>query len=102
MISGYSHSDEFPEEAVDCFRQVLRVGYLPDDCSFVCAISACSDLSSPCLGRQMHSLVLKSDIPKNKILVNNALIGMCSKCASLQDARRVFEEMSEHNNVLFN
>ncbi|KAI3957085.1 hypothetical protein MKX01_004376, partial [Papaver californicum] len=74
MISGYSQSEEFPEEAVDCFRQVLRVGYSPDDCSFVCAISACSDLSSPSLGRQMHSLMLKSDIPKNKISVNNALI----------------------------
>ncbi|KAI3864445.1 hypothetical protein MKW92_043733 [Papaver armeniacum] len=102
MISGYSQSEEFPEEAVDCFRQVLRVGYLPDDCSFVCAISACSDLSSPSLGRQMHSLVVKSNIPKNKISVNNALIAMYSKCASLQDARRVFEEMSEHNNVSFN
>ncbi|MCL7025303.1 hypothetical protein MKW94_028444 [Papaver nudicaule] len=102
MISGYSQNEEFPEEAVDCFRQVLRVGYSPDDCSFVCAISACSNLSSSSLGRQMHSLALKSHIPKNQISVNNALIAMYSKCASLQDARQVFEKMSEHNNVSFN
>ncbi|OVA07267.1 Pentatricopeptide repeat [Macleaya cordata] len=102
MISGYSQNEEFSEEALDCFRQVLRVGYSPDDCSFVCVISACSNLSSPSQGKQMHSLALKSDIPMNRISVNNALIAMYSKCGNLQDARRLFEEMPDHNTVSFN
>ncbi|KAK9285728.1 hypothetical protein L1049_024927 [Liquidambar formosana] len=56
MISGYSQNEEFSEEALDCFREMQRVGHRPDDCSFVCVISACSNLSSPSQGRQIHSL----------------------------------------------
>ncbi|KAJ8572715.1 hypothetical protein K7X08_009226 [Anisodus acutangulus] len=73
MISGYSQS-ELCEEAVACFRQMQLAGHQPDDCSFVCVISACSNLSSPSQGKQIHSLAIKSSIPSNRISVNNALI----------------------------
>ncbi|KAH6824420.1 Pentatricopeptide repeat superfamily protein [Perilla frutescens var. hirtella] len=102
MISGYSLYDEFSEEAVSYFKQMQRAGHLPDDCSFVCVISACSKLSSPSQGRQMHSLVIKSDIQTNRVSVNNALIAMYSKCGDLQGARRLFDRMPEHNNVSLN
>ncbi|XP_010275204.1 PREDICTED: pentatricopeptide repeat-containing protein At3g49710 [Nelumbo nucifera] len=102
MISGYSQKEESSEEAIDCFRWMLRFGYHPDDCSFVCVISACSNMSSPSQGKQMHSLALKSDIPTNRISVNNALIAMYSKCGNLKDARRLFEQMPDHNSVSFN
>ncbi|PIA25270.1 hypothetical protein AQUCO_12000016v1 [Aquilegia coerulea] len=102
MISGYSQNEEFSEEALGCFRQMQRVGYYPDDCSFVCVISACSNLSSPSQGKQLHSLALKSDITMNRISVSNALVAMYSKCGNLQDARRLFDRMPEHNTVSFN
>ncbi|KAK3030447.1 hypothetical protein RJ639_039204 [Escallonia herrerae] len=35
MISGYSQNEDFSEEALHCFAQMLRFGYRPDDCSFV-------------------------------------------------------------------
>ncbi|KAF6136749.1 hypothetical protein GIB67_020071 [Kingdonia uniflora] len=101
MVSGYSQSEEFSEESLKCFRQMLRVGYLPDDCSFVCVISACSNLS-PSQGKQIHSLALKSDVPVNQIAVNNALVAMYSKCGNLREARRLFERMLDHNTVSFN
>lgn len=102
MISGYSQNEEFSDAALDCFRQIQRIGYRPDDCSFVCVISACSNLSSPSQGKQIHSLVIKSDIPSNEISVNNALVAMYSKCGNLQDARRLFDRMPEHNTVSLN
>lgn len=102
MISGYSQNEEFSEEALECFKQMQRVGYRPDDCSFVCVISACSNLSSPSQGRQVHALSIKSDIPSNRISVNNALIAMYSKCGNLWDARRLFDRMAEHNTVSLN
>ncbi|KAF9587689.1 hypothetical protein IFM89_004521 [Coptis chinensis] len=102
MISGYSQKEKHSEDALDCFRRMQRVGYYPDDCSFVCVISACSNLSSPSQGKQLHSLALKSDIPINRISVSNALIAMYSKCGNLQDARRLFQTMPEHNTVSFN
>lgn len=102
MISGYSQNDEFSEDALDCLRQMQRVGYSPDDCSFVCVISACSNLSSPTQGKQIHALAIKSEIPSNRISVNNALVAMYSKCGNLHDARRLFDRMLEHNTVSLN
>lgn len=102
MVSGYSQNEEFLEDALECFRQMQGIGYRPNDCSFVCVISACSNLSSPSQGKQIHSLALKSDIPSNRISVDNALIAMYSKCGNLQDARRLFDRMAEHNTVSLN
>ena len=102
MISGFSQNEDFSEDALDCFRQMQRVGYRPDDCSFVCVISACSNLSSPSQGKQIHALAIKSEIPSNRISVNNALVAMYSKCGNLQDARRLFDRMLEHNTVSLN
>ncbi|KAK6151123.1 hypothetical protein DH2020_016055 [Rehmannia glutinosa] len=101
MISGYS-LNEFSEEALNCFKQMQRAGNLPDDCSFVCVITACSKMSSPSQGRQIHSLVIKSDIPSNRVSINNALVAMYSKCGDLQDAKKLFDRMPEHNNVSLN
>ncbi|KAI3699509.1 hypothetical protein L2E82_43881 [Cichorium intybus] len=74
MVSGYSQNDNLSEEALSCFIQMQQEGYRPDDCTFVCVISASSNLSSPSQGKQLHSLALKSHIPSNKISVDNALI----------------------------
>ncbi|KAI3824167.1 hypothetical protein L1987_05616 [Smallanthus sonchifolius] len=102
MVSGYSQNDDLAEDALFCFKQMQREGYRPDDCTFVCVISASSNLSSPSQGKQIHCLALKSDIPSNRISVSNALITMYSKCGNLVDARRVFDKMPEHNTVTFN
>ncbi|KAJ0967716.1 hypothetical protein J5N97_024633 [Dioscorea zingiberensis] len=102
MISGFSLYEELAEEGLACFRELQRSGLRPDDCSFVCAISACSNLSSPLQGMQLHSLTMKSDIPKNQISVSNALIAMYSKCGKLHEARKVFERMPEQNTVSYN
>lgn len=102
MITGYSLYDEFSEDGLRCFRQMQRVGYQPDDCSFVCAISACSSLSSPSQGKQMHSLVIKSEIKVNQISVNNSLVAMYSKCGNLENGRRFFDRMPERNTISYN
>ncbi|KAJ0040459.1 hypothetical protein Pint_27833 [Pistacia integerrima] len=101
MISGYSQNEEFSEDALEWFRKMQQIGYRPDDCSFVCVISACSSLS-PSQGKQIHALTIKSDIPSNRISVNNALVAMYSKCGNLQDARRLFDSMPEYNTVSLN
>ncbi|XP_028755507.1 pentatricopeptide repeat-containing protein At3g49710-like [Neltuma alba] len=102
MISGFSLNENLSEDALACFRQMQRIGFRPDDCSLVCAISACSSLSCPSHGKQIHALSIKSDIPTNRISVNNALVAMYSKCGNLQDARRLFDRMPEHNAVSVN
>ncbi|RWV92675.1 hypothetical protein GW17_00044927, partial [Ensete ventricosum] len=102
MISGYSVNDEFSEEGIQCFREMQRAGFRPDDCSFVCAISACSNLSSPSQGKQMHGLTIKTEFSSNQISVDNALISMYSKCGNLRDAHMLFKRMPKQNVVSFN
>ncbi|XP_058751512.1 pentatricopeptide repeat-containing protein At3g49710 [Vicia villosa] len=102
MISGFSQHEDLSEDALSTFREMQRIGFCPDDCSFVCVISACSNLSSPSVGKQVHALAIKSDIPCNRLSVNNALVTMYSKCGNLHDARRIFDTMPEHNTVSLN
>lgn len=102
MISGYSLNEEPSEEGIRCFVQMQRAGLQPDDCTFVCVISACSNLSSPSQGQQLHTLALKWNFPSNLVSVNNALISLYSKCGNLKDARKLFNRMPEHNTVSFN
>ncbi|CAH8353375.1 unnamed protein product [Eruca vesicaria subsp. sativa] len=102
MISGYSMNEELSEEAVRSFRQMQRIGHRPDDCSFVCVTSACSNLCSTSQGKQIHGLAIKSHIPWNRISVNNSLISMYYENGNLQDARRVFDRMPEVNAVTYN
>lgn len=102
MISGYSMNEELAEEAVRSFRQMQRIGHRPDDCSFVCVSSACSNLCSTSQGKQIHGLAIKSHIPSNRISVNNSLISMYYENGNLQDARRVFDRMPELNAVTYN
>ncbi|KAL4395730.1 hypothetical protein AHAS_Ahas01G0021100 [Arachis hypogaea] len=101
MISGYSQNEDLSEDALCCFRKMQRVGFRPDDCSFVCVVSACSNLP-PSVGNQVHALTIKSDILYNRVSVNNALVAMYSKCGNLQDARKIFDTMPEHNTVSLN
>ncbi|XP_073526054.1 uncharacterized protein [Phyllobates terribilis] len=98
MISSSSQD----EQAVQYFKEMQSIGYFPDDCSFVCVISSCANLSSPSQGKQIHALMLKSDIPSNRIAVENALVAMYAKCGSLKDARKLFDKMDDHNVVSLN
>lgn len=102
MISGFSLNEECSEEGLQFFQCLQRSGFRPDDCSFVCAISACSNLSSPSQCQQLHSLAMKSDFPANPVSVNNALISMYAKCGNLRDADKLFVRMPERNSVSYN
>lgn len=80
---------------------MLCAGHIPDDSSFVCVISACSNMSSPSRGKQIHSLAIKFDFPSNRIAISNALVALYSKCGNFQDAR-IFDKMPEYNGASLN
>ncbi|XP_072150050.1 pentatricopeptide repeat-containing protein At3g49710-like [Setaria viridis] len=102
LISGYSLHEDFSEEALLSFRAMQRAGFCPDDCSFVCVTSACSNISSPSQGQQQHGLVIKSDIRSNKISVHNAMITLYSRCGNVNEAKMLFDRMTERNTVSYN
>eukprot|EP00250_Pteridium_aquilinum_P000340 c10377_g2_i1 orf=681-1886(+) len=95
MISGYVQSG-FCLPAVDLFKRMLEEGMKGDSFMFSCILKACGLIKNVRLGRQLHNQI-KEDGLETDMVVCNALIDMYCKCASLKEAREVFDEMPNRN-----
>ncbi|BFG34079.1 hypothetical protein CerSpe_203530 [Prunus speciosa] len=95
LISGYLQA-ELPKRAVGLFLEMLKVGVVPTPFSLSGALVGCSQLEAEELGAQVHGLSLKTGLCYN-VVVGTGLIDMYSKCCSVNDSRRVFNQMPERN-----
>ncbi|OVA00073.1 Pentatricopeptide repeat [Macleaya cordata] len=100
MINGLVHSGEM-NKALDLFRKMQRENVRPNEVTIVCVLSACSQLGALELGKWVHSYVDKYKIKLNHF-VGSALIGMYSKCGSLDEAKQVFSKMEDRDVVTYN
>ncbi|KAK9292377.1 hypothetical protein L1049_020344 [Liquidambar formosana] len=89
MISGYAQ--DLPRAALCLFREMLDMDIQPDEFTFVALFSACSVLTDPQIGKQIHNLLYKnlSSIDSN-ILLKSAIIDMYAKCGLMKMAEQVF------------
>ncbi|GJR99821.1 pentatricopeptide repeat-containing protein [Tanacetum coccineum] len=100
MINGYSqHGD--PKEALNVYNQMLSHDIKADKFCVVGAISSCAQLGALDQGRWIHMYLKKKKITVD-IVVNTALVDMYMKCGSTEEARAVFNSMSERNVVSWN
>uniref|UniRef100_A0A0E0JUG4 DYW domain-containing protein n=1 Tax=Oryza punctata TaxID=4537 RepID=A0A0E0JUG4_ORYPU len=97
MIVGYGQN-ACSEEAVRAFSEMQRAGIKPDDFTLGSVISSCANLASLEEGAQFHCLALLSGLMRY-ITVSNALVTLYGKCGSIEDAHRLFDEMSFHDQV---
>ncbi|XP_021814309.1 pentatricopeptide repeat-containing protein At3g09040, mitochondrial-like [Prunus avium] len=95
LISGYLQA-ELPKRAVGLFLEMLKVGVVPTPFSLSGALVGCSQLEAEELGAQVHGLSLKTGLCYN-VVVGTGLIDMYSKCCSVNDSMRVFNQMPERN-----
>ncbi|CAL8999151.1 unnamed protein product [Prunus brigantina] len=95
LISGYLQA-ELPKRAIGLFLEMLKVGVVPTPFSLSGALVGCSQLEAEELGAQVHGLSLKTGLFYN-VVVGTGLIDMYSKCCSVNDSRRVFNQMPERN-----
>ncbi|KAL9233444.1 hypothetical protein vseg_008445 [Gypsophila vaccaria] len=93
MMGGFVHRKDF-EEAWKYFVIMREKDVLPDDASFSIALNACAGLAALNQGILIHCLLLKTGFEKSMCVVSS-LITMYSKCGSLVDARRVFQELND-------
>ncbi|KAF8410937.1 hypothetical protein HHK36_003474 [Tetracentron sinense] len=100
MIDGYAR-DGNPKEALNLFRQMVRQGTKPDKVSAVGAISACAQLGAIDQGKWIHIYLSKNRITLD-VVVQTALVDMYMKCGSLDEARKMFNNMSERNVISWN
>lgn len=91
MISGYSQNGR-DDNAVKLYLQMVRFGFRPDQFTFGSIIKACSGMGDACLGSQLHSHVIKSEIGCH-LIPQNALIAMYTKFGQINDAYSIFSYM---------
>lgn len=100
IIGGLVDSGDF----IEAFRLFLMMWEEFSDAgsrTFVMMIRASAGLELIFPGRQLHSIALKMAVAGD-VFVSCALIDMYSKCGSINDALRVFDEMPTKTTVGWN
>lgn len=100
IISGYAQLG-FDEEAVKLFCQLQKEEVIYNYVTYASVLNAVSGLAAYEHGRQVHSHVLRLQLPPYVIL-QNSLIDMYSKCGNLIYSRRIFDNMSERTVITWN
>eukprot|EP01018_Ginkgo_biloba_P019175 Gb_04167 [translate_table: standard] len=97
MIAGCTQSGH-PSKALTLFRQMLLVDVIPNLVSMVSVLPACAHLAALQQGKWIHGYIIRSGF-ESDIAVGTALINMYAKCGSIDDARQLFDKMSERDVV---
>ncbi|KAL6009059.1 hypothetical protein ACLOJK_022286 [Asimina triloba] len=94
MIAGFANSGRC-EQALALFREMQRAQIQPDHVALIAALSACAELGNLKMGRQIHVSLIECDLQQQRLVrLNNALIHMYAKCGVIEEAHRIFQEMS--------
>ena len=104
MISGYVHHGCF-QEALIMFRKMRSLGIQHDEVTYTTIISACANGGFFQQGKQVHAYILKNEpnpIHNFLLSVSNALITLYCKNDKVDEARKVFDQMSLRNTVTWN
>eukprot|EP01018_Ginkgo_biloba_P020817 Gb_00206 [translate_table: standard] len=100
MIAGYSQNGH-ANEALILFHQMQLADVTPDSVSVVSALQACAHLGDLQHGKVIHDTISQSGLGLD-VSVRNSLIGMYTKCGSIEIARQLFDIMSKRNVVSWN
>ncbi|KAJ3707604.1 hypothetical protein LUZ61_011309 [Rhynchospora tenuis] len=96
MVSGMVQSESFKESLVlfKDMQSYVKANYM----TYSSALTACSRLQALEEGCQIHGLTVKSGF-EHYLHVESALMGMYSKCGSMEDTLQVFKVCKEIDDV---
>ncbi|KAI4300042.1 hypothetical protein L6164_033461 [Bauhinia variegata] len=89
------------EESFQIFSRMRKERLQPNSVTTINLLRSAVDLNSLKLGRLLHSLVVVSNLCK-ELSVSTALLSMYAKLGIIEDARLLFEKMSEKDCVVWN
>lgn len=92
LITGYARANQ-PNESLSLFREMQAKNVMPSYVTMLSVLSSCAMLGAFDLGKWIHEYVKKCGFDQY-VKVNTALIDMYAKCGSLNDAVKVFDNMS--------
>lgn len=98
MIAGL---DRFgSHEALDLLRKMCLQFIQPNCFTFTSIISACARLPLLNCGRQVHAAVIRRGFAQNQQIAN-ALVNMYTKCSSIVDSVKIFDEMAQKDLISY-
>ncbi|XP_047315324.1 pentatricopeptide repeat-containing protein At3g26630, chloroplastic-like [Impatiens glandulifera] len=100
MINAYAKAGH-PHKVFELFRRMQQENVKPNEFTLVGLLNASTKLGSLSLGRWVHDYTLKNKYPIG-VFLGTALIDMYSKCGSLEDAKKVFDEMETKSIATWN
>ncbi|KAL0455062.1 UNVERIFIED_CONTAM: Pentatricopeptide repeat-containing protein [Sesamum latifolium] len=100
ILVGFAQNG-FEEEAIKMFVKIVKAGNNIDPNMISAILGVFGTDTSQGLGVQIHSLVIKRGFMSN-VFVNNGLINMYSKCGELEESLKVFDWMTQKNQVSWN
>ncbi|XP_028117947.1 pentatricopeptide repeat-containing protein At3g62890-like [Camellia sinensis] len=95
MIRAYSKLHNC-QEPIILFGRMLALGLDPDKYTFTFVITSCSHQLSLVYGEMVHSMAVKNGF-ESDLYVGNVLISMYSVFVKLEDAHKVFDQMSDRD-----
>ncbi|KAK7303480.1 hypothetical protein RJT34_14387 [Clitoria ternatea] len=100
LITSYVHRGD-PVSAWTLFHSLRCVRSDVDAYTFTAVLRACSLLLASELGKQVHAQMVKTGADSGTVS-KTALVDLYSKCGSLDESLRVFEEMGHRDVVAWN
>ena len=89
------------EDAVSLFNEMRKDGVYPNDVTFIGLIHAITLRNAVTEGQMVHGLCIKSSF-LSELNVSNSLITMYAKFESIQDSKKIFEELNHRETISWN
>ncbi|CAK9863309.1 unnamed protein product [Sphagnum jensenii] len=88
-------------KTIELYQEMQQKGMSPDNFTFVPVLNACASLRALEAGRKVHEEIIQSGCEAD-VFVGNSLVDMYSKCGSIEDACKVFNNMPSRDVVTWN
>ncbi|XP_042512187.1 putative pentatricopeptide repeat-containing protein At5g37570 [Macadamia integrifolia] len=85
-------------QSIALYAQMHRMGISPNGFTFSSVLNACARIPAILQGRQIHTQIVQSGYFSNTV-VQTALLDVYAKCGAANDARRVFDQMTDRDVV---
>lgn len=101
LMVGYSQSSGHAQEAINLFVKMKRSGVKPNGFTFASVLKACASMADLEQGKQNHAHIVKTSL-ETDLCVANSIVTMYARCGTIEDARKVFDEILERNVISWN
>ncbi|XP_057837544.2 pentatricopeptide repeat-containing protein At2g13600 [Cryptomeria japonica] len=100
MVTAYARRG-CNKAALSLFCEMKMMGFEPNQITYASVLPACANLGDLELGKELHHEIIRRGFQFD-VFVGNALVDMYAKCGSLEDARDVFDKMTQRDLVSWN